>query len=377
MQVEFESHSHDAAAISTMGSSSQTWRTNLLLIVCGVLIGLPGLLPSLLLGYHWLALLIGIVYYSVLFQYAKRLFRAEDNVAVAASGVIRFRLDPKYLEHEFLWNRGRTAWSHIQDVVIHEDFVHIDVDSAISFVIPRRAFGTVEDMREFAATGQAQIAAARTGSLPAIGLYDDDFFAAWTKEAGLSVEYVNTRADWAYALEKGGPGVHWQSWQTRVARNAFYLALSAGMIFMAYKVQHVGLAAAALVAAASFWYVGSITLLLLGRERSRRQRVPEQWLAKQTLFISPAGVISMTSFAIYCNNWQYYEQVADDNGFVFFIADKAVRVLAPKRAFPTLGQGEHFAKEAAQWHAAAQMPLTEPPASAADGAEHSFPSPKT
>ncbi|PQO43569.1 YcxB family protein [Blastopirellula marina] len=364
MQVEFESHSHDAAAIQDAGSSSQTWRTNLLLILCGILIGLPGVVPALILGYHWIALLIGIVFYSVLFQYAKRLLRPSEEVPVPASGVIRFRLQPNYLEHEFLWNRGRTAWSHIQEAVVHDDFLHIRVDPATSFIIPRRAFGTIDEMQAFAATAQAHIAAARETTPPAIGLYDDDFFAAWTKEAGLTVEYQNTRADWAYALEKGGAGAHWQSWQNRVARNAFYLVLCAAMIFMASKVQHVGLAAAVLVASAAFWYVGSITLLLLARERRRQSGVPEQWLTNRTLFISPVGVISLTSFAIYCSDWHYYEEVADDNGFVYFIADKVVSVLAPKRAFPSIGQAEHFAQEAAQWHAKALMPLEEPPEAA-------------
>ncbi|MCC9607258.1 YcxB family protein [Blastopirellula sp. JC732] len=359
MQVEFESHSHDAAAISGVGSSQQTWRTNLLLIVCGVLVGLPGVIPSLVLGFRWVALMIGIVYFSVLFQYAKRLLQKPDDVYAPAAGVIRFRLNPNYLEHEFQWNRGRTAWSHIQEIVIHDSFLHIHVDSAISFVIPRRAFGAVDDMREFAQTAQSYLAAARTASLPAIGLYDDDFFVAWTREAGLSVEYQTARSDWAYALEKGSSDPNWRSWISRVARNSFYLVLFVAMMFMAFNVQHIGFAAFSLVASAIFWYVGTISLLFLMREKRRERTVPDQWLAKQNLFISPAGVISMTSFAIYCSNWQYYESILHDTGFIYFVADGQVCVLAPKDSFPTYGQAQHFAQEAIVWHETALKPKQE------------------
>ncbi|EAQ80319.1 YcxB family protein [Blastopirellula marina] len=353
MEVEFQYCDEDADAFGPEEAPQHRWRNNVLLIVGGVLIGVPGVIPALLLDFRWVAGMIAIAYYSALYRYARYLFQL-PAAAIFPSGGFRVRLTPNFLEEAGDNHRARFSWSHIEEVIENREAVLIYPDPHRAIVIPKRAFASSSEMRQFAALAQQYRKEALETTSPAIGLYDDDFFSAWTRDAGLSVEYQNTRADWAHAMQFGAYESPWQSMGTRVSKYVIFLILSVVMLYMAWTINHIGFKAFCLVASAAFWYVGSISLALVVSERGRRQDVPEQWLARRTLFISPIGAIALTPFAIHCTKWIGLEAVLQNTSFLYFL-ESSVHIcqIAPKRAFPTFGQAEHFAHEAIQWRQAA------------------------
>ncbi|TWT32935.1 YcxB family protein [Blastopirellula retiformator] len=356
MQVEFEYCPEDSVAFE----SETTPQRNVILpvIIGGVMIGIPGIAPALALGYNWVALMIAIVYFSCLVRYVQRLSLKPQPVTLAP-GPMQVRLEPNYLEMWTDHNRGRIAWSHVERTVVERDFATLYESEQRKTPIPRRAFDTPHAMQEFVQLAEQYRLAAQETTPPEIGLYDDDFFAAWTRDAGLSVEYENSRADWSYVMEKGATEYPWQNRGARIGRNALYLVLSVIMGGMAFGVGHPGFTAFALVASAAFWYVGSITLLTIFREIRREQDIPADWLCRRNLFISPAGLISLTPFAIFCSDWLTLA-VVQNTGFIYLTdTGGTVYYTTPKRAFPTFGQAEHFAHEAENWHEAAYIAYCE------------------
>lgn len=366
MQVEFEYCAEDSVAFE----SETTPQRNVILpvIIGGVLIGIPGIAPALALGYKWVALMIAIVYFSCLVRYVQQLSRKPQPVTLAP-GPMQVRLAPNYLEMWTDHNRGRIAWSHVERTVVEGDFVMLYENAHRATPIPRRAFDTPHAMQEFVQLAEQYRLAAQETTLPEIGLYDDDFFAAWTRDAGLSVEYQNSRTDWAYVLEKGATEYPWQNRGARIGRNVLFLILSVIMVGMAFGIGHIGFTAFALVASAAFWYVGTIVLLTIVREKGREKNIPEDWLRRRTLFISPAGVISLTPFSIHCNDWLTFA-VVQNTGFIYLTdSDDTVHYTTPKRSFPTFGQAEYFAHEAENWHEAAYIAYCERVAEEAEQAK--------
>lgn len=364
MEVEFELRAEDLQSLAPphqSGDLGKFWRTTLLLFLG---LAVPGILPSLALGYLTAALLL-LATLAGYWLYALWSDRQAPASTPFAPLRTRIRLTPAYLEADYGVSRFRLAWGSLRDVYQTEDLILFAFPESGADYVPARIFATPEERDRFFQLARQYFEAAQGQPYPEIGLYDDDLFAPWTRSAGLKIDYQTTAAEWAYVERNPWTDEGYASPLHRILGTAllYLLALASFGIGILLTVSDHALGeehrlgiGVVLYLGGFFWFFACKFAYSLYQERCRASEVTPIKLTKRTLFVSPDGLVGLLPFGVVCQPWRNYAAILENESW---IAPQhwngSLGALVPKSAFPSRGASDLFVREAQTWHYASLL----------------------
>lgn len=367
MEVEYENVPED---IRYLAQALPKTTLAEFLLTMSVIVLLSATPPIIMLYLSPIPLLGKFALSATLWFAAWHFVRAYRNFrsAPVRPGLVRMRITPNFLELEHADYCARQAWQGIDSVQHVGEALVIIRPMNRGFIVPDRWFASKAAATEFFTAAQQYHAEAQTRK-PADPLADAaSFYPAWTHSPErLTVSYLNTRSDWAFAMKTAGSanksaldyGFHFL---LCIAANAG-LALAAAGFFSGQLLKsgmrapvNPLLTASGLVLLALFALLTNVNIVMLIREWINRQRIPISWLWRRNVEIMPAGMVASWPLATLAIRWAALGRIAVTSEAIC-ISDmqSPTAFIIPHYVFFEPDSSADFVDHLVQWKEAADL----------------------